>query len=444
MLHQFILFLAIFSSRTTLLSGHDHLSQNTQNPAKSSANSPLTNYEQLVHPYLSDHQTSFILNDRTLSMEYHEHENRNFQFYRQQQKPLLQHCDFQLTNETGILHSPMFPEKLNTNRSVTCIWRIHSPDRARFSAVELNIQVANLRTWSSVHGNCSDSLVITYETDSKQTFKQIVMSSNTRFYPKKIISPTGELHVNLTICATQSSCPIFQAPVNVSSNSTKSAHQPTTLMALIGGKPTFFEPKYELITQPITGFYGNYRLIENCTGCGVGDSVCSEVHQCNSQCGFILSINYPLNYKNSHRCSWHISAPAQHYINITVNEFDVPSERRKHSDCMFDHVSFIDPSTSKLIGRYCNSNQPPKFILSAWNQVVIEFNSDSNVTGRGFSFSYTFQKYKLPEKIYEHMNPPSLTSCPTNWSYYNNHCYQAFFGEQIIQWYEKKRRKFSC
>lgn len=34
------------------------------------------------------------------------------------------------------------------------------------------------------------------------------------------------------------------------------------------------------------------------------------------------------------------------------------------------------------------------------------------------------------------MNPPSLTSCPTNWSYYNNHCYQAFFGEQIIQWYD--------
>lgn len=393
MLHQFILLLAILSVRTAQISG-DSKGKNLVNTQSSAIT-----YEQLVHPYLSDHQTSFVLNDRTLSMEYHEHENRNFQLYRQQQQPLLEHCDFHMTNETGILHSPMFPEKLSTNRSVTCIWRIHSPDRQRFSAVELNIQVANLRTWSSVHGNCSDSLVITYEvTDPKSSFKQIVMNSNTRFYPKKIISPTGELHVNLTICATQSSCPIFQAPVSnasSSSNSTKSAYQPTTLMALIGGKPTFFEPKYELITQPITGFYGNYRLIPNCTGCGVGDADCAEVHQCNSQCGFILSINYPLNYKNSHRCSWHITAPELHYINITVNEFDVPSERRKHSDCMFDHVSIFDPSTSKLIGRYCNSNQPPKFILSAWNQLVIEFNSDSNVTGRGFSFSYTFQKYKV-------------------------------------------------
>lgn len=401
MLRQFILLLAILSSRTPQISGHDHSkSKSTQNLISAPANtqSSLASYEQLVHPYLSDHQTSFVLNDRTLSMEYHEHENRNFQLYRQQQqRPLLERCDFHMINETGILYSPMFPEKLNTNRSVTCIWRIHSPDREKFSAVELNIQVANLRTWSSVHGNCSDSLVITYEADSKRSFKQIVMNSNTRFYPKKIISPTGELHVNLTICATQSSCPIFQTPPAnaTSSNSTKSNYQPTTLMALIGGKPTFFEPKYELITQPITGFYGNYRLIKNCTGCGVGDADCSEVHHCDSQCGFILSINYPLNYKNSHRCSWQISAPAFHYINITVNEFDVPSERRKHSDCMFDHVSFIDPSTSKLIGRYCNSNQPPKFILSAWNQLIIEFNSDSNVTGRGFSFSYTFQKYKV-------------------------------------------------
>ena len=282
MLHQLILFSAILSTLQISCNEHanGHQTTATQTNPESFA------YERFVHPYLSDHQTSFILNDRTLSMEYHEHENRNFQFYRQQQRPLLEHCDFHLTNETGILHSPMFPEKLNTNRSVTCIWRIHSPDRERFSAVELNIQVANLRTWSSAHGNCSDSLVITYETDSKSTFNQIVMNSNTRFYPKKIISPTGELHVNLTICATQSSCPIFQAPVNMSSsNSTESARQPTTLMALIGGKPTYFEPKYELITQPITGFYGNYRLIQNCTGCGVGDAECSEVHQCNSQCG---------------------------------------------------------------------------------------------------------------------------------------------------------------
>lgn len=135
-----------------------------------------------------------------------------------------------------------------------------------------------------------------------------------------------------------------------------------------------------------------------------------------------------------------VQAPAQHYINITVNEFDVPSEttvsKQKHSDCMFDHVSFIDPSTSKLIGRYCNQNQPPKFILSAWNQLLIEFNSDSNVTGRGFSFSYQVQKFQLPESIFQDMSAPSLTACPANWSYYKGHCYQAFFGDQIIQWYD--------
>lgn len=276
--------------------------------AASSSGENAASYDHPFYPYVSDHQTKFILNNhKTLSMEFHEHENRNFQFYRQQQMPLLEHCEFELTNETGILHSPMFPEKLRTNRSITCIWRIHSPTRS--TAIELNIQVANLRVWSSAFGNCSDQLVITYETNSKQTFKRIVMNSNTLYYPKKLISPrSGSIVVNLTICATQSSCPIFQAPINTSSNSTKSTYQPTRLMAIVAGKPTFFEPKYELITQPITGFYANYRLVNNnCSGCGVGDPVCSETHQCDSECGMILSINYPLHYKNNHRCKWLIT-----------------------------------------------------------------------------------------------------------------------------------------
>ena len=291
---------------------------------KASANLTDTPATYANQPYLTDHQTNFILNDKTLSMEYHEHENRNFQFYEKQQMPLLDRCKFELTNETGILHSPMFPEKLNTNHSINCIWHIYSPNKDQFSAVELNIQVANLRIWSSAFGNCTDELTITYDTNSNNSFKRIVMNSNTLQYPKKIISPTGELTVNLTICATKSSCPIFQAPANASSSnssaSKSSNYQPTTLMAIVAGKPTFFEPKYELITQPITGFYANYRLVSNCSGCGIGDSVCSETHQCNTQCGSILSINYPLNYRNNHRCKWLISAPAQHYINVTVNE----------------------------------------------------------------------------------------------------------------------------
>lgn len=255
-------------------------------------------------PYLTDHQTRFInemksneLKSNEIFMEFHEHENRNYQFYKQQQELLIEHCNFELTNQTGILHSPMFPEKLQTNRSLTCIWRIHNPSSNELSAVELNIQVVNLRKWSSNQGNCSDTLIITYETKSNDTeqspqFKRIVLNSKTRTYPKKIISPRGELLVNLTICATMQSCPVFQAPINTTSNLTnKSQHnQPTTLMAIVAGKPTFFEPKYELITQPITGFYANYRLV-NCSGCGIGDSDCSDTHQCDSLCGCVLFFN---------------------------------------------------------------------------------------------------------------------------------------------------------
>ena len=107
----------------------------------------ILNYLNLYFCLINKETTS----KNNLVIEYHEHENRDHQFYRQQ-KLLIENCDFELTNQTGILHSPMFPEKLRTNRSLTCIWRIYNPNlNDELSAIELNIQVANLRTWSEYH-----------------------------------------------------------------------------------------------------------------------------------------------------------------------------------------------------------------------------------------------------------------------------------------------------
>ena len=104
----------------------------------------------------------------------------------------------------------------------------------------------------------------------------------------------------------------------------------------------------------------------------------------NSTCGEIVSINYPLNYTNNHRCRWMIKAPSEHYVNLTIKDFDVPSGPQTTTDCLFDHVTFIDGSNNNLIGRYCNSNRPPSYIVSSYNQLLIEFLHWFRVDGSRF------------------------------------------------------------
>ena len=184
------------------------------------------------------------------------------------------------------------------------------------------------------------------------------------------------------------------------------------------------------------GFYAKYK-ISACPGCGIGDSVCGKVHKCVSNCGRIISINYPLNYINNHRCQWLIKAPQEYYVNITVEDFDVPntSVGASSTDCIFDHISFTDVSTGQLIGRYCNAKRPPKYILSNWNELLIEFNTDSSISGRGFSLTYNSQRFELSEKLAKQMVAPE-GACPSNWSFFRGYCYNAFIEKESLQWFE--------
>ena len=181
---------------------------------------------------------------------------------------------------------------------------------------------------------------------------------------------------------------------------------------------------------------------KQCSRCGLADGSCSFLHICSSSCGFILSVNYPSNYSDNHRCRWLITAPPDHYINLTINDFDVPSETIFNyglGDCLFDHVSFVDGLSKKLIGRFCNSNRPPHFIVSSWNKLLIEFNTDSKLTGKGFSFSYKLSQFSLPEKLLPALES-SPDACPTLWSYYKGHCYRAFMELESLQWYKAEEK----
>lgn len=303
-------------------------------------------------------------------------------------------CSHTLSADHGTLSSPAYPNYYGQN--ISCSWRIEPP--LQNTSVELDFLLVDL-TPKSKPGKCKDALTIYHPHATR--IEAAANSTGAKMYPKKIISD-GPVRLELKSCFRDS----------LSRNN---------------------------------GFLAKYKLVD-CPGCGVGDATCSMLHTCQSTCGHILSINYPLNYVNNHRCRWLIKVPPEHYVNVTINEFDVPSSEsginarpRGAGDCMFDHLTFIDGSSNNLIGRFCNSNRPPKYIVSSYNQLLIEFYADSNFTGRGFSLSYKAYKFELPNALHPKLIAPR-NACPKQWNFYKGHCYRAFSERESLQWYEAEAR----
>lgn len=190
-----------------------------------------------------------------------------------------------------------------------------------------------------------------------------------------------------------------------------------------------------------------------CPACGLNDLNCDNVNQCTSDCGQIKSINYPHNYGNNHRCRWSIRAPNGYYVNLSIIDFDIPSANNasKLGTCIFDYLTLIDGYTGKRIGCYCNENLPPPYIVSPWNELIIQFDTNSETTGRGFYFQYEFMKLKLNEQIKNQLlsvddgNNMTITTggvsvCLYGWQYFRGSCYKAYNEIEPLQWYDAENK----
>ncbi|XP_054166072.1 uncharacterized protein LOC128963584 [Oppia nitens] len=303
-------------------------------------------------------------------------------------------CVMTLTEPMGVIYSPNYPFYYAQSKS--CWWHINPGPNKH---VELDFVIIDLATKDKNMGKCYDSLSIYHPNETvieSHTRPNSALSIKTRLYPKKIIS-NGAISLHLKTC-------------------------------------------FRFSISRFQGFYAKYKT-SLCPGCGIGDSVCNKIYNCSENCGRILSINYPMNYTNNHRCQWLITAPQESYINVTIDDFDVPNTSIGTStrDCIFDYISFTDVSTGQLIGKFCNIKKPPKHILSNWNKLLIEFNTDSTISGRGFSITYSAQKFELSDKLAQQMIGP-LGACPTNWIYFRGYCYNAFFEKESLQWYQSEEK----
>ncbi|XP_068785635.1 procollagen C-endopeptidase enhancer 1 [Struthio camelus] len=106
--------------------------------------------------------------------------------------------------------------------------------------------------------------------------------------------------------------------------------------------------------------------------------------------GGLKTPNWPEeNYPAGISCSWHIVAPKDQVIELTFGKFDVEPD----TYCRYDYVAVFDggdTDDSRRLGKFCGEAAPGP-IVSAGNELLVQFVSDLSVTADGFSASYAMK-----------------------------------------------------
>lgn len=299
-------------------------------------------------------------------------------------------CGAVLEAPEGSIASPNHPFYYGQDKS--CWWKIMPPPGKHVWLSFIIFDLAQ-REASSRAGQCQDQLLLYPGRDLNSNCSDSILSPNGQTFPKEIIS-NGAMEIHLKTCF-----------------------------------------RYSL--SRFSGFYATYKFTD-CPGCGMGDYHCSALHVCDARCGHIFSIDYPKPYVNNHRCAWLIVAPPSHYINVTFEDFDLPSAEH----CASDFLEFYDgrdQEQENLIGRYCNNSMPPRNVVSSWNTLSIVFSTDGKGTGRGFALSYKSLSFQLPPDLNQlYFDNPQ--ECPQQWKFYQDHCYNMYEEPDPLQWYEAEAK----
>lgn len=129
------------------------------------------------------------------------------------------------------------------------------------------------------------------------------------------------------------------------------------------------------------GFRANYST----TFIGCGGILKEKV-------GSIASPSHPTGYPSEKKCTWIISAPKNHVIQLTWVTFHLEYS----VNCAYDSITVYDnntgPGLGGLMGKFCG-NTPPETMFSSSNLMTIVFESDTSISMDGFLGAYSF----LPE-----------------------------------------------
>ncbi|XP_069122184.1 cubilin-like [Argopecten irradians] len=124
------------------------------------------------------------------------------------------------------------------------------------------------------------------------------------------------------------------------------------------------------------GFHASYRSLPG--GCGGNFS---------TPAGTLTSANYPNNYPHNTECVWLITVEPSSNIRLTFNEFELEGS----GNCPFDYVKIFDGPTlnNTMLMSHCGNSLPsPPSYTSSGNQMLVRMRTDSSVSHKGFNATY--------------------------------------------------------
>ncbi|XP_056595668.1 ovochymase-2-like isoform X2 [Triplophysa dalaica] len=112
----------------------------------------------------------------------------------------------------------------------------------------------------------------------------------------------------------------------------------------------------------------------------------------------VQSPAHPQPYNNNILCRWVIYAPEGYIVKLNFNDFDL----EESENCQYDSLTvFGDINEEDEIVAVCGRSVPPA-VLSSSHIMVLQFSTDSNVSGRGFNAFLSFiSKKDLRDTAYE-------------------------------------------
>ncbi|XP_023610358.1 ovochymase-2 [Myotis lucifugus] len=125
------------------------------------------------------------------------------------------------------------------------------------------------------------------------------------------------------------------------------------------------------------------------------DSGCSSLAVLFEE-GLIQSLHYPEDYNDMANCNWVFQAPKHYLIKLSFQNLEI----EESGDCTSDYVTVHrDVERKKEIARLCGFAAPAP-VLSSSGVMLISFQSDENVTFRGFQATVSF----IPETVHPDLN----------------------------------------
>ncbi|XP_004689233.1 PREDICTED: membrane frizzled-related protein [Condylura cristata] len=102
--------------------------------------------------------------------------------------------------------------------------------------------------------------------------------------------------------------------------------------------------------------------------------------------GTFSAPRYLQRYPHQQLCTWHISVPAGHGLELQFHNFSLEAQ----DECKFNYVEVYETSNSGaliLLGRFCGA-QPPHRLTSWRPQLAVLFRTDRGTSSGGFSATY--------------------------------------------------------